>query len=157
MRLQSCMTTLVGWHRGHTCKSSTHVLFWAFLVLWSMMIQELRDANGETLSNLYYNFFLNHPCQPKLYCTVYAYCAAPLPIIAFKQNSRVASICYVCKTMRIVAFLCYTQIIYSTNTNLWTASNVRIPISTVIITYFGVYVNHMPSWRSCCECISIIL
>ena len=36
----------------------------------------------------------------------------------------------------IVAFLCYAQIIYNTNTYLWTASNVRIPIITVIITYF---------------------
>ena len=33
--------------------------------------------------------FKNHPCQPKHYCTVYAYCAAPLLIIAFKQNARV--------------------------------------------------------------------
>ena len=33
--------------------------------------------------------FLNHPCQPKHYCIVYAYCAATLLIIAFKQNARV--------------------------------------------------------------------
>ena len=45
-----------------------------------------------------------------------------------------ASIYYFCKTMQIIAFLCYTQIIYNTNTYLWTASNVRIPIITVIIT-----------------------
>ena len=38
--------------------------------------------------------------------------------------------------MHIIAFLCHTQIIYNTNTYLWTASNVRIPRITVIITDF---------------------
>ena len=45
-------TRLVGWHRGHTWKSSTYEMFWAFLVLWSMLIQELHDATRETLSNV---------------------------------------------------------------------------------------------------------
>ena len=38
--------------------------------------------------------------------------------------------------MHIIAFLCYTQIIYNTNFYLLTASNVRIPIITVSITDF---------------------
>ena len=36
--------------------------------------------------------------------------------------------------MHTIALLCYTQIIYNTNTYFWTVYNVRIPIITVIIT-----------------------
>ena len=39
-------------HR-RTRKSSTYEMFWAFLVLWSMLIQELHDATPETLSNFF--------------------------------------------------------------------------------------------------------
>ena len=82
--------------------------------------------------------FKNHPCQPIHYCVVYAYCVAPLLIIASKQNARVRLRAFAIsvKNMQIIAFLCYAQIIYNTNTYLWTAYNVRIPIITVIITYF---------------------
>ena len=49
--LSNTTDVLVGWHRGHTLKSSTYEMFWAFLVLWSMLIRELHDATREVLSN----------------------------------------------------------------------------------------------------------
>ena len=114
-----------------TWKSGTYEMF---LVLWSMLIQELHDATRETLRS-FSRTILNHPCQPKHDCNVYAYCAAPLLIIAFKQNAAFANF-FFCKTMHIIAYICYTQILYNTNTYLWTASNVRIPTSRVIKTDF---------------------
>ena len=79
---------LVGWHRGHTWKSSTYEMFLVFLVHQCMLIQELRDATRETLSN-FFRTVLKALLSPKKYGIVYAKCASPLLIIAFKQDAEV--------------------------------------------------------------------
>ena len=79
---------IVGWHRGHTWKSSTYEMCRVFLVLQSMLIQELRDATRETLSN-FFRTVLKALLSPKKYGIVYAKCASPLLIIAFKQDAEV--------------------------------------------------------------------
>ena len=63
-------------------------MFLVFLVLQSMLIQELRDATRETLSN-FFRTVLKSLLPAKTYGIVYAKCASPLLIIAFKQNAEV--------------------------------------------------------------------
>ena len=119
-----------------TWKSGTYEMFWAFLVLWSMLIQELHDATRETLSN-FSRTILKSPLSAKtlLHC-LRVFARRRYYLSHSNRTPASASICYLCKTMHIIAFLCCTQIIYNTSTYLWTAYNVRIPIITVIITDF---------------------